>query len=72
MAKKNKAIEKEEKEQAPQTRYIAIAKGFDGAAIRQKGDIFYSSIPKGSWMEECDDEGNLLNGEASLEAGKTE
>lgn len=43
--------------------YIATAKGFDGMAIREKGEIFYFEGPKGSWMEEVDAEEKVNGGE---------
>lgn len=40
--------------------YRANAEGFDGDRIRLEGDVFTTSIPKGSWMTELDEDGNEI------------
>lgn len=55
--------------------YIATAKGFDGMATREIGEIFYFEGPKGSWMEEVDSEGKIIKSDVETpenEKGKVQ
>lgn len=55
--------------------YIATAKGHDGMAIREKGEIFYFEGPKGSWMEEVNSKGEIISSDVETpenEKGKVQ
>jgi len=46
--------------------YKAIKKGWDGRRIRKQGEVFPFDGPKGSWMAECDQAGNIKAGEPTI------
>ena len=41
-------------------RVRAKARGYDGVAVREEGDVFDFSGKLGSWMEPVDDAGNVI------------
>lgn len=45
--------------------YKAIKEGWDGRQIRKVGEVFPFDGKKGSWMIECDRNGNPVKGEAA-------
>jgi hypothetical protein len=48
--------------------YRATQAGFDGVAIREPGDLFTTSIVKGSWMDEVDADGNVVESDEPVPA----